>query len=133
MAACKWVVDEPSLRVAIGKAFPRRPDAGVDNTDHNVFASTGTCSGPGWTSQLIPKTAWASKTEESRRGRCVDVMELVCCYRKDVLLRRECGSLFCCQFRGKTIKANCIVMNLRSPSDLAESFVVLPLEITDVT
>jgi hypothetical protein len=57
VAATKRLVDELPLGIAIGKALARRPNAGVNEANYNVFSSTGVRSGPGWTAELLPDAA----------------------------------------------------------------------------
>ena len=71
MATGKRLVDQFSLRVAVGEAFALRPDTGVNNTDNDIFSGSGMRSCASWTAQLIPKAARIRKPEEARRRRCV--------------------------------------------------------------
>jgi hypothetical protein len=127
VAAVKWLVDQLSLRIAIRETLTRRPDAGVDDTNYNVFASSGMRSSPSRTAELLPEAARCIKFKKVRRGRRILVDELVWRYCEDILLRRECGSLFGSQLRGKTIKANCVIVNLRPPLTFRRASSCFPL------
>jgi len=133
MATAKRLVDQFSLRVAVGETLASRPDTRVDNTDNDIFSGSVMRFRAGRTAQLIPKITCARKPEEARRRRCVDFLKLVWCDCENVALFRESPGLFLSKLRSKAIEAKRIAINLWTTADLSNGFVVFALEVTDVT
>src|SRR5262249_12568169 len=133
MATAKRLVDQFSLRVAVGEAFALRPDTRVNNTDNDVFSGSVMRSRASRTAQLIPQAAGIRKPEEAGRRRCLDFLKLVWCDRENVALFRDSRGLLLSKLRSKAIEAKRIAINLWAAADLSNGFVVSALEITDVT
>src|SRR5262245_6111133 len=79
MATAKRLVDQFSLRVAVGEAFALRPDTRVNNTDDDIFSGSVMRSRASRTAQLLPQAARIRKPEEARRRRRLDFLKLVWC------------------------------------------------------
>src|SRR5215475_7859026 len=133
MATGKRLVDQLSLRVAVGETFALRPDTGVNNTDNDIFSGSVMRSRASRTAQLVPQAARIRKPEEARCRRCLDFLKLVWCDCENVALFRESRGLFLSKLRGKAIEAKHIAINLWAAADLSNGFVVFALKKTNVT
>src|SRR5262245_59043705 len=133
MATGKRLVDQLSLRVAVGETLALRPDTRVNNTDNDIFAGSLMRSRASRTAQLIPKIACARKSKEARRRRCLDFFQLVRRHRENIALFRESRGLLRCKLRSKAIEAERIAINLCATADSSDGIFVFALEITDIT
>src|SRR4051812_31880270 len=106
------LVKEFSTGIAVAVAQALGPDSSVNDSDDDVFARSNSALIACGAAKLAPQTAGSTKSQEGRGRVRIGLHQLVRGYFENAILLLERCRLTSCQFGGKTVITNGVIVNL---------------------